>query len=343
MYIAQNQQPQYFVTMAWTCTAITAIWLACLALVFQGIGFAIPFWLNGATSTATSATTSEPVTLNFYVSIWYSMACISGKSSSCESKAISPRFSSSIEDSKFGGDTAENFVVAIDLVLGHFVVWSSLQIITTIAVGLTCVAVLILICCRCAGIHSKGFFILSGFFLLFGGLAAVVMAILVAIFIGYFFTFTTISIDGKTFPYSLVLFGIGGILGFIAAIFLFVITCKWNKYGKYYQSEEDILEDRVAMSKISKSRDSKVGYDRPRQRGYDQSGRDNFHEDRNYRYERHGSERNGYEKQISRDYARPEYENRGYERSYDKMSDRNYPEAVPYKYTSDNMYRPYRY
>ena len=52
---------------------------------------------------------------------------------------------------------------------GKLVVWSILQILSTIGVGLTALAVLILVCCRCAGIHSKCWFITALFILILGG------------------------------------------------------------------------------------------------------------------------------------------------------------------------------
>ena len=165
------------------------------------------------------------------------------------------------------------------------------------------------------------------------------ITILGAIGYGYLFTFAPGSVTAETFPWSLLLFGLGGFFGVIAVIMLIVITCAWRKYGAYEENEEISLDD-VPMS--DRKHSERYGHDNPRYidphdtrkeyyeydkvRKYDsrQSGKYNDYIDD---YSRSGSGyRDGYTRDYTRDYRDP-------------RDDRYYSGSRAY--ASDNMYRPY--
>ena len=176
----------------------------------------------------------------------------------------------------------------------------------------------------------------------FSDLVVLAITILGAIGYGYLFSFAPGSVTGETFPWSLLLFGIGAFLGVIAAILLLVITCAWRKYGAYEDNEELSL-DEVPMS--DRKYADRYGHDNPRYgdpvdprkeyyeydkvRKYDsrQSGKykdhiDDYSQSRNYNYRDGG------------------YSSRDYTRDYrDPRDDRYYSQSR--SYAADNMYRPY--
>lgn len=325
--------------MAWSTTAVAGIWVTCFAALFLAVGFAIPFWFGVSVS-------SSDKTYNAYVGVWYAMACEKGKADSCKTEPIAPKFDFRNDtDLMITGDSQTDIVEITTLILERLVWWWVIQIVTTIGIGFVLLATLILICCRCAGIHSKGFFVISAILLFFGGVLSLVIAILTAIGLGVIFAFSKDSVKAETFPWSVLVFGIGGLLAIIASVIIMVVTCKWTKLGKYYESDsESIVDEGQQMSQLSKSY-----YDRPRKyesryddRKYDQS-RD-FSSSKKYRDGRDYS---------SRDYDQtyPSYD-RAYEKGYEASYNRSYVPTGSYEaYTTsngysasrsgDNMYRPY--
>ncbi|XP_045211846.2 uncharacterized protein LOC123563225 [Mercenaria mercenaria] len=340
--------------MAWSTTAVAGIWVTCVAALFLAVGFSIPFWI----STVSTSTGTNAKTFNTYVGVWYVMACIKGEADSCKTGAIEPEYSESNPDGKINGTSQDLIVESSQYHLGRSVWWWVVQIVTTVALGFVLLSVLILICCRCAGIHSKGFFIISAILELFGGLLSLVISILTAIGIDVWFDFIEeVEITAETFPWSVLCFGLGGLLALVAAAIIMYVTCYWYKLGKYFEGDGDSQEQQEQpMSNLSKS------YDRPRKphdrrdydydRRYDQS-RD-FSSSKKYRdtgrdYSRDYNTRD----YSSRDYSTRDYSTRDYDRSnagYDYNSyDRAYSKSNAYdngydrSHTrpSDNMYRPY--
>lgn len=172
------------------------------------------------------------------------------------------------------------------------------------------------------------------------------------------FTFqTTYEVTAETFPWSALVFGIGGLLASVASVMLGAIVLQWQKYGEYYQSEEkDFLDDNGRQMSDLRSK----SYDRPRY-PYNGTSADFYDQDR---YDRHRDFASS-KKYRDRDYDVREYDrsyqNRGYEadRSYDRNYDqgrnydRNYDrtnndrgydyggKAYSQTRSGDNMYRPY--
>ena len=178
------------------------------------------------------------------------------------------------------------------------------------------------------------------------------------------------SINAARFPWSILLFGVGGLCALVASFMLILIVAKWEQYGLYRSSDDDsLLEEDMPMSDMSKSRkergvdnmhytdypreppyDAKRGYqDRngyggsrkyeyqeysSRDRGYD---RDRYDRDRSY--DRYGYEDRSYDRYYSKDRGYGRDYDRGYDMSYDRRGqsyDREY--AMSRK---ENMYRPY--
>lgn len=170
----------------------------------------------------------------------------------------------------------------------------------------------------------------------------------------YFDFIAEVKIKAETFPWSVLCFGLGGLLALFGAAIIMYVTCKWSKLGKYRESDEETEELRERpMSDLSKS------YDRPRK--YDNSSRD-YDYDRRYDKSRDFSSSKKYRdtgRDYSRDYSSRDYTSRDYSRNnagYDYSYDRNYSKgyskgydngydrydrAYPSSRPSDNMYRPY--
>ena len=75
--------------MAWSVMVVAALWLTCLGLLLQSVGFAIPFWFGY--ETASSAATNDK-TLQSYVGSWYVLSCVKSEASSCKTEAVEPEF-----------------------------------------------------------------------------------------------------------------------------------------------------------------------------------------------------------------------------------------------------------
>lgn len=334
--------------MAWSTTAVAGIWVTCLAALFLAVGFSIPFWISIVTD-------SETKTFNTYIGVWYVMSCVKGEADSCKTGAIDPDYSQSDIPGNISGTSQELIVSTAQTLLGSAVWWWVLQIVTTIGLGFVLLATLILICCRCAGIHSKGFFIISAILEFFGGLLAITISVLTAVGIGVYFDFIAgVKINAETFPWSVLCFGIGGLLAVLGAVIIMYVTCNWERLGKYHESDGESEElQEQPMSNLSKS------YDRPRK--YDNSSRD-YDYDRRYDKSRDFSSSKKYRdtgrdySHSSRDYPPRDYgrSNAGYDYSYDRGGyDRGYTKSYENGYDkydragysssrpADNMYRPY--
>lgn len=332
--------------MGWSTTVVAGIWATCVAALFMAVGFSIPFWLSFQLETQSTGT-SEKETVNAYIGVWYVMACIKGEADSCKTDALEPDFSNSNNDDTISGNTQEAIVASAVLVLGRYVWWWVVQIVSTVGLGFVLLATLILMCCRCAGIHSKGFFVVSAVLLFLGGLISLTISVLTAIAIAVIFDFVVDKdITAETFPWSLLCFGVGGLLALIAAVIIMYVTCKWKSLGDYISSDSDseVLQDQP-MSNLSKS------YDRPRK--YEGSRYD-YDYDKGRDFSRSKKYRDT-GRDYDRDYSRSSY--RDHDRTnqaYDQSSnDRAYDKSYSYDYdydrtrgysqprTSETMYRPY--
>lgn len=185
-------------------------------------------------------TTNAANSLDFryHAGIWYTMACIKGRFSTCENKGIAPNLGKeSWDQSKITGSTSAVLAAFLAEALGTTSEWAALQAVATIAIGLATISVLILMCCRFSGIHSRGFFICACLLMLTSGVFAIISVIIGSVVVGDTFSFTSVS-DAGSFPWSILLYAIGGVLGIITALLLMLITYKWYKYGHYYDSGE---------------------------------------------------------------------------------------------------------
>lgn len=346
--------------MAWTGCVSGALTASFLSLFLLAVGFSIPFWTSFEQKDVTDPTKTL---YNVYVGVWYLMVCKEGESNSCASEALEPHFVTADSNITFyfateSDQTQEQVASNGAARLAHFTYWWAIQIVTTISLGLVLLASLILLCCRCAGIHSKGFFVISAILMLFGGLCALAIAIVLAVALGTKFTFIhKYEVTGETFPWSALVFGLGGLLAILAGFMIFLIVFKWKRHGAYFASEDEdekYLNDNQQMSNLSKS------YDRPRNPynarndyngGYEGRGRD-FSQSKKYREKDYDTRdynnynNRGYEPSYDRNYDRGYDQSRNYEpgRSYDKSyADRGYTGAQSYSPTrlGDTMYRPY--
>ena len=105
--------------MGWSSLAVLGIVGTCIALFFQAIGFAIPFWVSRTESVTVS---SEAKDVGIYVNVWYVMACYKGEADSCTSDAIKPSFDrdSAFDNENFTGTVPSSWVDNATQVLGKF-------------------------------------------------------------------------------------------------------------------------------------------------------------------------------------------------------------------------------
>lgn len=328
--------------MAWSSAVSVAIFITCAAFFFVAVGFSIPFWVS-TTYTFTDSTTGEETKFSTHVSIWYVMSCISGKADSCKSGGIEPKFDGADPTfSTFSGDTQQAIVDIATTALGSYILWSILQIVSTIGVGLIALTTLILVCCRCAGIHSQCWFITALIILMMGDIIVLGITILGAIGYGTLFSFAP-SVTAETFPWSLLCYGIGGFLGVIAAILLFVITCAWRKYGAYEEDDQVSFDDMPMSDR--KPPPQRYGYDNPRYPDPYDPKKEYYQYDNDRRY--NSRESGKYKDYIDdyRDNPRSNYRDTGYSRDYrdtrDTRDDKYYAPSASRSYAADNMYRPY--
>lgn len=193
------------------------------------------------------------------------------------------------------------------------------------------------------------------FSFLLAGLLSLVISVLVAIGIAEFFNFVgDIKLKAETFPWSVLCFGLGGLLALFASLVIMYVTCKWKRLGAYTESDDDSGDmQEQPMSSLSKS------YDRPRKHegsrydyNYDRKYDNDFSRSKKYR----DSERD-YPRDYPRDYSRDNYRDydrsnpaydynsydRAYSKSYTSNYDYDYDRAKAYSQSrpADNMYRPY--
>lgn len=329
--------------MSWSSAVSVAIIITCLAFFFEAVGFSIPFWFSTTYTYTDTNNNNQETKFSTHISVWYVMSCISGQADSCKTKAIEPTFDyQSTSLSNFEGETQQVIVDIAAEIFGKLVVWSILQILSTIGVGLTALAVLILVCCRCAGIHSKCWFITALFILILGDLIVVGITILGAVGYAVLFSFAP-TLTAETFPWSLLLFGIGAFLGVVASILIIVIVCAWRKYGAYEENDEQISLDDVQMSE-RKHPPQRYGYDNPRYIDPYDPQKEYYQYDKDRRYDqRYNTRQSGKYKDYIDDYRGSQssnYRDAGYSRDVrDYRDDRYY---APSRTTaSDNMYRPY--
>ena len=186
---------------------------------------------------------------------------------------------------------------------------------------------------------------------LLSGLSALAISIILGVALGETFVFATdYKVTAETFPWSALLFGVGGLISIVAAFMIAVIVIKWHKYGAYHEGEKEPYQDNgQRMSDLNRS------YDRPR---YPTNGGRADYYERDNRYDRDYASSRKQKEYDTRD--NDKYNNRGYEpeRSYERTYDqgrqvdrgyerngydRGYDQGRSYSQTrvADNMYRPY--
>ncbi|KAH3866901.1 uncharacterized protein LOC127867415 [Dreissena polymorpha] len=247
--------------MGWTGLLVSGITAAFAGLFLMAVGFAIPFWTSFLVTENSAGKTLE---YSVYLGIWYLMACIKGQSNSCSSETIEPNFntSSKLPDFKtdFSSIKAEFVAQRGDLALARFDYWWALQITSTIALGLVVLAALILLYCRCASIHSRGFFAFAGLLLAAGGAGALGISIAISVGLGDTFDLE-FKLNDETFPWSVLLFGVGSLLVLLSAVIVLVSVCCWARYGGENQEEKGYPSNEPTMPMTSLSQ----SYDRTRQ------------------------------------------------------------------------------
>lgn len=196
-----------------------------------------------------------------------------------------------------------------------------------------------------------------------------------AVAVGEVFDFGTSGFDltAETFPWSALLFGVGGLLGTVASFMIAIIVIRWSKYGEYYESEKESLREQP-MNDLARSYDrprypyngtksdyyDRDRYDRTREYPSSQKYETREYEKSNYNrgYEADRSYERGYDqgRNYDREYGRT-HQDRGYDidrgydqgRNYDRGIDRTYQDRGYDQGTriysgtraADNMYRPY--
>lgn len=244
--------------MAWSTLVVVGLWLTCLSLLFLAVGFAIPFW---------AVFPAEDASSNVYFNVWYVMICIKGRTNSCTSAAVKPKFTSNSSLTlTFAGTNTNNIILASQTYFGYLIYWWVIQILTSIAIGFASLATLVLIYFRCVGIHSREGFIISAILLLFGGLTGLSVSILAAITVANLKDFPHNNVTGETFPWSILLFGIGSIIALAACTIVMIVSCCWQKYGRYRESDKESLRgDTAPMSTLSTNISNDRYWNRPRQ------------------------------------------------------------------------------
>ena len=186
----------------------------------------------------------------------------------------------------------------------------------------------------------------------FSDLIVIGITIIAAISYGTTFSFAKDPVTVETFPWSLLLFGIGGFLGIIAIMLLFVITCAWQKYGAYDEKERFSFDD---MSTSDKRHNTQRhdGYDNP-QYPEPHDPRKSYFEWYNGRHYNNSRESGMYRdfvddyKNSSKNNLGAGYSNGGYGSDYNRdyrpdiRDTRNYRYYFPGRYDADYyMYRPH--
>jgi hypothetical protein len=140
------------------------------------------------------------------------------------------------------------------------------------------------------------------------------------------------SIDGKVFPYSILSFGLGGFILFIAFICLAIATCTWRNMDD--EDDDDDTSPPYPMNDYNKGGYSNQGYTSDKRNDYIVPSSQKYGYDSRNDY---SSSRNEYSGSRN-DYSRSRND---YSSSRNDYSRNGYPAKQEYPYRNDNMYRPY--
>ncbi|XP_061193798.1 uncharacterized protein LOC133202040 [Saccostrea echinata] len=289
--------------MAWPGVLRVAFALTLISLFFVLVGYLLPWWFVGK---------------GFYMGVFYGIICIPGDITDGNCTVFS------YYDIKAENSSLEQIVQSVLFVI--------IQVVTSVAVGFTLLASLILIIGACGNVKSKGPYVLAAIFQFFGALVAgltagLFAAVYVATFVGLE---GHLALDGKNFPYAILSLGIGGFILFIAFICLAIATCTWRNMD---DDDDDDLNPPYPMS------DYKGGYGN---QGYTSDSRRNDYivpsSSHKYGYEsRNDNSNSRYDYSSSRnDYTKYTGSRNDYSGSRN-----GYPAKQDNPYRNDNMYRPY--
>lgn len=295
--------------MAWPGVLKVAFVLTLLALFFITVGYLLPWWFVGT---------------NFYLGVFYGLVCNPGDISSGNCTVFS-YYDLQRENSDAAAIIVNNFFLII-------------QVITSVVVGLTLFASLILIVGACGNVKSKCPYVLAAIFQFFGALVAGLTA---GAFAYVYVVIVVVSeshkaIDGKVFPYSILSFGLGGFILFIAFICLAIATCTWRNMD---DDDDDDMSPPYPMAEVGKNGYGNSAYTSDSRRndyvvpgnaqkyGYDS------------RYEYSSNSKNDYSKSRN-DYSGSRNDYSGSRNDY-SGSKNGYQSKQDYPYRNDNMYRPY--
>ena len=143
-----------------------------------------------------------------------------------------------------------------------------------------------------------------------------------------------VAIDGKVFPYSILSFGLGGFILFIAFICLAIATCTWRNMDD--DDYDDDMSPPYPMNDFSKSGYGNQAYTSDSRRN-DYAAPSN--PQKNSYDSRYDYPRNDYNKPKN-DYSGSRNDYSGSRNDY-SGSKNGYTSKQEYPYKNDNMYRPY--
>lgn len=288
--------------MAWPGVLKVAFVLTLLALFFITVGYLLPWWFVGP---------------HFHLGVFYGLLCYPGDISSGNCTVFS------YYDLKLRDASAATLVDNIVFVV--------IQVITSVVVGLTLFASLILIVGACGNVKSKCPYVLAAIFQFFGALIAGLTAGAFA----YIYVVVVVvsdshrAIDGKVFPYSILSFGLGGFILFIAFICLAIATCTWRNMD---DDDDDDMSPPYPMTEYGKNGHGNNAYTSDSRRNdYVVPGNAQKYGYES-RYEYSSNSKNDYSKSRN-DYSGSRNDNSGSRNGYHSNQD--------YPYRNDNMYRPY--
>ncbi|KAK3091781.1 hypothetical protein FSP39_022572 [Pinctada imbricata] len=282
--------------MAWPGSLKAALGLNLVALFFFVAGFVLPWWFV------------FDIGSSIYMSVFYALVCGNGEKitiGNCSVISLAGYTANNINNNVDAGNVAESIYYLI------------IQVVTSSAVGLCFFSSLFLIISACADIRNKCGYVLGAFLLLLSALSSIaVVAVFVILYVTVY-TVSDLTINEINFPYSVLAFGLGSLLSFIAFVLICIALCTWRNYDDDDESDED-----YPMTAKQQGYSGYNGYDNPR---YDDRATRNYqhgHDSRKYDY--------AYDSRDSRD----RYHGGG------GHGGSRYDQNNGYPYRQDNMYRP---
>ncbi|XP_052268402.1 uncharacterized protein LOC127869781 [Dreissena polymorpha] len=143
------------------------------------------------------------------------MVCDMDNPTYCRMKGIQPQTINNFNFSQLAGCNAEELSVRLASGLSGYVWWTAVQIVTSVGLILIFVAAIMVEAWRCGGYRNKRFVIAISTILILGGVAVLVMVIIVSVGFVRFFEVPKVLVFKMvpgTFVWSVLTTGIGALL-----------------------------------------------------------------------------------------------------------------------------------